>query len=414
MSNRYPQPWRLSTANKLTLTCTDPLRHGQHMTNRPHLAVALLPHHRQQGVRPRRAVLLLCLALAALIPLLLLTLSATGGSPATLLTHLPTSLDKTWSPHQPTATAPPPAHAARTHAPPDSASRPRIVDRSKPPVSRSTPTPAYALPPATSRWAWPLPGRPEVVRGFDPPDVPWGSGHRGVDLAPRSRPTAGRPTPNPNDPTGQHEAAGRSDAAGSNGSLPAGTQVLAAGAGVVSYAAILAGRGVVVIQHVDGLRTTYEPVTATVQVGQHLQRGDVLGTLVPGHPGCPRVTCLHWGLRRGSTYLNPLLLIGGSGPIRLLPRTNPAGNPQPGTGPGSSSADQAGAAAHAGSGARPGPEAQSEARPNAAVSPGATGPSTAAASAPSDGVGRIHTEMTLLVAVGGVALIAAVTRRPPL
>src|SRR4051794_31395711 len=29
---------------------------------------------------------------------------------------------------------------------------------------------------------WPLDPPPEVVAGFDPPDAPWGSGHRGVDL----------------------------------------------------------------------------------------------------------------------------------------------------------------------------------------------------------------------------------------
>jgi hypothetical protein len=29
---------------------------------------------------------------------------------------------------------------------------------------------------------WPLRPQPEVVAGFDPPDDPWGAGHRGVDL----------------------------------------------------------------------------------------------------------------------------------------------------------------------------------------------------------------------------------------
>lgn len=67
---------------------------------------------------------------------------------------------------------------------------------------------------------------PEVTRGFDPPDGPYRPGHRGVDLA------AGP-----------------------------GTPVLAAGAGVVGYAGVLAGRGVVTVVHPgDGLRTTYEPV----------------------------------------------------------------------------------------------------------------------------------------------------------
>jgi murein DD-endopeptidase MepM/ murein hydrolase activator NlpD len=43
------------------------------------------------------------------------------------------------------------------------------------------------------------------------------------------------------------------------------------------------------------------------------------GRLVAGHPGCPAVACLHWGLRRGDAYLDPLTLLG-LGRVRLLPR----------------------------------------------------------------------------------------------
>jgi hypothetical protein len=150
---------------------------------------------------------------------------------------------------------------------------------------------------AGTDWRWPLPGRPEVVRGFDPPPLPWDSGHRGVDLA-----------------------------------AAAGTRVLAAGAGTVSYAGVLAGRGVVAIRHAGGLRTTYEPVVVTATVGQVVAAGDVIGLLAAGHPGCPRPACLHWGLLRGDTYLDPLSLLRG-GPIRLLPLSGagppPAAPPVP-------------------------------------------------------------------------------------
>ena len=129
---------------------------------------------------------------------------------------------------------------------------------------------------------WPLRGEPEVVAGFDPPDVPWGSGHRGVDLAG----VAGQP-------------------------------VLSALAGRVTYAGRLAGRGVVVVDH-GGTRTTYEPVTASLPVGTEVARGQVIGRLeaVGGH--CPPRSCLHWGWRRGEVYLDPLDLVG-AGPVRLLP-----------------------------------------------------------------------------------------------
>lgn len=162
-------------------------------------------------------------------------------------------------------------------------------------------TVASSAPPAAGRggrattlarapgWGWPLSGSPAVVRGFAPPPVPWGSGHRGVDLA-----------------------------------GAAGEPVLAAGAGVVAFAGVVAGRGVVSVDHAGGLRTTYEPVTATVRTGDVVGLGSPLGTLAAGHPGCPTTACLHWGLRRGDVYLNPLLLVR---PLRVRLKPLTAGPP---------------------------------------------------------------------------------------
>ena len=123
-------------------------------------------------------------------------------------------------------------------------------------------------------WTWPLTGVPTVTRPFAPPPHQWLPGHRGVDLAG----TEGQP-------------------------------VLAAGAGVVVYAGPLAGRGVVSVDHASGLRTTYEPVQASVLSGQPVAPGQPLGMLAAGHAGCPVAACLHWGLRRGETYLDPLVLM---------------------------------------------------------------------------------------------------------
>jgi murein DD-endopeptidase MepM/ murein hydrolase activator NlpD len=85
----------------------------------------------------------------------------------------------------------------------------------------------------------------------------------------------------------------------------------------VTYAGLLAGRGVVVVSHGD-LRTTYEPVSAVVQVGDVVDTGAVLGRLEEGHLGCPVLACLHWGLKRGPDYLDPARWVTG-GPVRLLP-----------------------------------------------------------------------------------------------
>ncbi|MGA8115867.1 MAG: M23 family metallopeptidase [Actinocatenispora sp.] len=132
-------------------------------------------------------------------------------------------------------------------------------------------------------YGWPLPGTPTVTRRFDPPPQPWLPGHRGVDLA-------------------GHD----------------GEPVLAAGPGVVVFAGSVAGTGVVSIDHPGGLRTTYQPLRATVHAGDRVRTGDRIGTLQSGHPGCPAEACLHWGLRRGVVYLDPLALLG-LGQVRLLP-----------------------------------------------------------------------------------------------
>jgi murein DD-endopeptidase MepM/ murein hydrolase activator NlpD len=90
----------------------------------------------------------------------------------------------------------------------------------------------------------------------------------------------------------------------------------------VTFAGRLAGRGVVVVDH-GGVRTTYEPVAATVPVGTRVTVGQTVGRLTAGGH-CGTSACLHWGLRQGQDYLDPL---GGgngagltaSGEVRLLP-----------------------------------------------------------------------------------------------
>lgn len=135
---------------------------------------------------------------------------------------------------------------------------------------------------ARARGVWPLRPTHQVVHGFDPPAEPWGPGHRGVDLL-------GHPS----------------------------QQVHAALGGTISYAGELAGRGVVVVDH-GAERTTYEPVSPGVAVGDQVRTGEVIGTLQLPMSHCFPRDCLHWGLIRSSTYLDPLILVGG-GPVRLLP-----------------------------------------------------------------------------------------------
>ena len=149
-------------------------------------------------------------------------------------------------------------------------------------TSGSVPTWSQATPAPSHQGTWPLTPRPAVARGFAPPSSPWGAGHRGADLL-------GRP----------------------------GQRVVAALAGTVTFAGRLAGRGVVVIDH-GQVRTTYEPVSAAVRPGQAIDRGEPIGTLQRASSHCLPRACLHWGLLRGGTYVDPLTLVG-AGPVRLLP-----------------------------------------------------------------------------------------------
>jgi len=137
------------------------------------------------------------------------------------------------------------------------------------------------------RLDWPLRPRPAVVRMFDAPSPNWERGHRGVDLA-------GMP----------------------------GQAVFAAAGGTVVFAGELAGRPVVSIAHPGGLRTSYEPVVASVRTGRRVDAGTMLGELQAGHAGCAAAACLHWGAMWGpasrADYVDPLGLLTST-PIRLKP-----------------------------------------------------------------------------------------------
>ncbi len=140
---------------------------------------------------------------------------------------------------------------------------------------------------------WPVGNPPQVLRPFDPPAERWGRGHRGVDLA-----------------------------------AEVGAQVLAAAAGRVSYAARLAGRGVVVVDH-GAVRTTYEPVRAGVPVGTTVAAGTVIGRAGAEQPLRWPVVPALGSARRGD--LSRSAVPGDA--CRRRPATS-GGGPRPGRAPG--------------------------------------------------------------------------------
>lgn len=129
-------------------------------------------------------------------------------------------------------------------------------------------------------YGWPSGSAVPILRAFDVGEHNWLPGHRGVDLA-----------------------------------MAVDDPVLAAADGTVMYAGKLNDRELVSIEHDDGVRTTYEPISPVVKKGQAVTRGEIIGHVADDH--CVISSCLHWGAKKGSdTYINPLSLLGG--PIRLI------------------------------------------------------------------------------------------------
>jgi len=146
--------------------------------------------------------------------------------------------------------------------------------------------PAAAAPADTApraSWDWPLSPRPAVLRAFDPPEKPWMSGHRGVDLE----------------------------------ATRDGVPVTSPESGTVSFVGVVVDRTVITIDHGGGLRSSFEPVDSPLTAGTLVAKGETIGTLQPGH--CGSLACVHWGVRRGEAYVNPLEFVTDLRPSILLP-----------------------------------------------------------------------------------------------
>ncbi|MFW0119702.1 M23 family metallopeptidase [Rothia sp. P5764] len=143
-------------------------------------------------------------------------------------------------------------------------------------------------------WQAPLAGQVTVVKAFEKPAAKWSAGHRGVDLA-----------------------------------LEADGKVLAPAAGTVVFSGTVVDRQVITLEHPDGRRSSFEPITDPLPVGATVAAGDPIARLDPLIQHCPEGHCLHWGVREptstqstaahGMGYINPLLLLGLEEPSILLP-----------------------------------------------------------------------------------------------
>lgn len=134
---------------------------------------------------------------------------------------------------------------------------------------------------AADAWPWPVDSR-DVARQFEPPPEPWAAGHRGVDIRAEQ-----------------------------------GAVVTAVANGQVHFAGTIVDRGVVSVAHADGATiTSYEPVTPLVSKGDDVIAGQPIAVVHGIHAGCG--SCLHFGVRVGGEYRDPMLWLRLERPV-LLP-----------------------------------------------------------------------------------------------
>lgn len=132
------------------------------------------------------------------------------------------------------------------------------------------------------QWLWPVPAPIRVVSPFRAPPTPYSAGHRGIDVA-----------------------------------VDRGTRVVAPAAGVVSFAGRVVDRGVVAIDHGNGVVSAVEPVDALVEQGTAIVAGDTIGIVASG--GHCAAECVHFGVRINGEYVSPYLFLGGLPRAVLLP-----------------------------------------------------------------------------------------------
>lgn len=136
--------------------------------------------------------------------------------------------------------------------------------------------------PTAHGWLWPVHDA-RIAAPYAAPAQAYGPGHRGVDLEPRDG-----------------DAHVRSPADG-----------------VVAFSGMIAGRGILTIDHGGGLVTTLEPITSELHPGDAVSSGEEVGEISLG--GHAPAAAIHFGVRLNGEYINPLLLLGGVPRAILLP-----------------------------------------------------------------------------------------------
>ncbi|MFT8355866.1 MAG: M23 family metallopeptidase [Bifidobacterium aquikefiri] len=114
---------------------------------------------------------------------------------------------------------------------------------------------------------WPV-ENPTITQEFIAPAQQWSSGHRGIDMQTQTGQTLVSPVD-----------------------------------GVVSFQGKVAQKSVVSVQH-GAMTFTFEPAVTWLAAGERLTQGQPFATVENMSDHCED-SCLHWGLKRGSDYLDP-------------------------------------------------------------------------------------------------------------
>jgi murein DD-endopeptidase MepM/ murein hydrolase activator NlpD len=142
-------------------------------------------------------------------------------------------------------------------------------------------------------WRWPASaGQSGLIRPFVAPLMQYGAGHRGVDIE-----------------------------------VPIGGRILAPAPGVVSFNGVVARIPTLVLDHGGGVRSTYQPVTSPLKVGESVKAGALIGLLTAPGGHCAPKQCLHWGVRNSAGYLDPIRFIRPAMPV-LLPLSGVSPHPE--------------------------------------------------------------------------------------
>jgi murein DD-endopeptidase MepM/ murein hydrolase activator NlpD len=142
-----------------------------------------------------------------------------------------------------------------------------------------SPVAAAAVEPG--EWSWPLVG--PVIRAFDPPDSPYGAGHRGIDIA-----------------------------------APVGSTIVSPAPGVVTFAGRVGGHLFITIDHDRGWESTYSWISERlVSKGNAVTLGGVIARSGWGHPGA-EIPHLHFGVKLDDQYVDPLSVLAPAGVVGLI------------------------------------------------------------------------------------------------